>query len=95
MRQEVFPEREPPPFSSIFCPFKGIQLRIRIPYPWTRPTKALSGKLSILSGLSYMRPYKAATMDLTDVEIDLVGITDHHNRPTFELHSLARMPGML
>ena len=41
MRQEVFPEREPPPFPQYFCPFKGIQLRIRIPYPWTRPTKAL------------------------------------------------------
>ena len=42
-----------------------------------------------------MRPYKAANLVLTDVEIDLVGISEHHNRPTFELHSLARMQGML
>ena len=28
--------------------------------------------LSILSGLSYMRPYKAANFVLTDAEIDLV-----------------------
>ena len=46
-----------------------------------------------------MRPYKAANLVLTDVEIDLVGISvcqqEHHRRPTFELHSLARMPGML
>ena len=27
---------------------------------------------------------KAANLVLTDVEIDLVGITEHHNRPTFE-----------
>ena len=42
-----------------------------------------------------MRPYKAANLVLTDVEIDLVGNSEHHNRPAFELHSLARVPGMI
>ena len=52
-----------------------------------------------LSELPICGLIKAANLVLSVVEIDLVGISvcqqEHYKRPTFELHSLARMPGML